>query len=70
MHQPLQVYYPEWNSRYCENQDLARETRAKVLKHAADEGALLLPAHFGDPYAGYVRPASSGYRFEPVVWSK
>lgn len=70
MHQPLQILHPEWNSRYCENQDLARETRAKVLKHAADEGALLLPAHFGAPHAGYIRRAGEGYRFEPAAWTK
>jgi glyoxylase-like metal-dependent hydrolase (beta-lactamase superfamily II) len=66
MHQPIQIYYPDWNSKYCENQDLAAETRAKVLKHAAAEGALLLPAHFCGPKCGYVRPApGGGYAFEP-----
>ena len=66
MHQPIQILYPEWNSKYCENQDMARETRAKVLKHAADEGALLLPSHFGRPFGGYVRRDGDGYRFEPA----
>ncbi|SEQ23271.1 Glyoxylase, beta-lactamase superfamily II [Faunimonas pinastri] len=66
MHQPLQVSYPDWNSRYCEDQDLARLTRAKILDQAAREGALLLPAHFGQPYAGYVRRDGDRYRFEPV----
>ncbi len=66
MHQPIQILYPEWNSKYCENQDMARETRAKVLKHAADEGALLLPSHFGRPFGGYVRRDGGGYRFEPA----
>jgi glyoxylase-like metal-dependent hydrolase (beta-lactamase superfamily II) len=65
MHQPIQVYHPDWNSKYCENQPLARETRAKVLKHAADEGALFLPAHFNTPYCGYVRSGAGGYVFEP-----
>lgn len=66
MHQPLQIHHPDWNSKYCENQDLARETRARVLKHAVDEGALLLPSHFGAPYCGYVRNApGGGYRFGP-----
>ncbi len=66
MHQPIQILYPEWNSKYCENQDMARETRAKVLKHAADEGALLLPSHFGRPFGGYARRDGAGYRFEPA----
>ena len=65
MHNPIQIYYPEWNSKYCENQPLARETRAKVLKHAADEGSLLFAGHFGSPYCGYVRRSASGYAFEP-----
>lgn len=66
MHQPIQVHYPDWNSKYCENQALARETRAKLLRHAADEGALILPAHFNRPYCGYVRRGSGGYVFEPA----
>ncbi len=65
MHQPIQIHYPAWNSKYCENQDLAAETRAKVLRHAADVGALLLPAHFCGPTCGYARPVSGGgYAFE------
>lgn len=66
MHNPIQIYYPEWNSKYCENQDLARETRAKVLRHAADAGSLILPGHFGAPHCGYVRRAGDGYVFEPA----
>ena len=65
LHQPIQISYPDWNSKYCENQPLARETRAKVLKHAADEGALLLPSHFNTPHCGYVRSGANGYVFEP-----
>ena len=62
MHQPIQVYYPEWNSKYCENKQLAAETRAKVLSHAAEEKALLLPAHYVFPYGTYVERAGDGYR--------
>lgn len=62
MHQPIQIYHPDWNSKYCENQDLAAETRAKVLAHAADENALLLPAHYVSPYGAYVARSGSGYR--------
>ncbi len=58
-----------WNSTYCFYQDLAAETRAKVLTHAASAGALLLPAHFCGPACGYIRPATDGYSFEPpAVW--
>lgn len=65
MHNPIQIRYPDWNSKYCENQDLARETRAKVLRHAADNGSLIFPGHFGSPHCGYVRRAGDGYVFEP-----
>ena len=65
MHNPIQIYHPEWNSKFCEDQDLARRTRAKVLSHAADNGSLILPGHFGHPYCGYVRRAQNGYVFEP-----
>lgn len=64
MHNPVQIYHPDWNSKYCENQPLARETRADVLKHAADNGTLLIPGHFGKPHCGYVRREGDGYRFE------
>lgn len=65
MHNPVQIHYPDWNSKYCENQDQARETRAKVLKHAADHGTLLFAGHFGFPHCGYVRRSGDGYVFEP-----
>jgi hypothetical protein len=65
MHNPMQIRYPSWNSKYCENQELAAATRARVLQQAADQGALILPAHFGSPYCGYVRPGAGGYVFEP-----
>lgn len=65
MHQPIQVYNPQWSSKYCEDKAVATETRAKVLEHAADTGCLILPAHFGGTHCGYVRRDGSGYAYEP-----
>lgn len=65
MHNPIQVSHPDWNSKYCENQDLAAETRARVLRHATENESLILPGHFNKPYSGYVRQGSGGYVFEP-----
>ncbi|MGR3493650.1 MBL fold metallo-hydrolase [Citreimonas sp.] len=65
MHQPIQVYNPGWSSKYCEDPDLATETRAKILAHAADTGCLILPAHFGGTHCGYVRRDGDGYAYEP-----
>lgn len=66
LHQPIQVYFPQWNSRYCEDQDVARQTRAGVFARAVDEKALLLPAHFGGLHGGYIERADAGFRFLPL----
>ena len=40
------------------------ESRAAVLKRAAERGALIMPMHLGSPYCGYVRRQGDGYVFE------
>lgn len=65
MHQPIQIHYPQVNSKYCEDQDVARKTRAELLAYAADHHALLLPGHFAAPHCGYVERDGAGYRFAP-----
>lgn len=66
MNQPIQIYAPEINSWFCEEPEIARATRRRVLESCADTGALLLPTHFGYPHAGYVRREGDGFRFEPA----
>ncbi|MBX3497886.1 MAG: MBL fold metallo-hydrolase [Alphaproteobacteria bacterium] len=61
-HHPLQVFFPEWNSAFCEDEDGARATRRRVLGSVASDGSLLMPAHFGAPHA--VRVKAKGDRFE------
>lgn len=63
-HNPMQIVYPDLNSGYCIWADKARQTRRAMLEDLAQSGALLLPVHFGQPYAGYVRREQGGYRFE------
>ncbi len=46
MHTPLQVMHPEHDSCFCENPDEAKATRRRLLSWAADNNALVLPAHF------------------------
>jgi glyoxylase-like metal-dependent hydrolase (beta-lactamase superfamily II) len=67
MNQPIQIYAPELNSWFCEEPEVARATRLRLLEDCARTGALLLPGHFGYPHAGYVRRDGEGYRFEPAV---
>lgn len=66
LHQPMQVYRPEWNSRFCEQGETARATRRRVLDYCADRNALLMPAHFGAPHCGRIRRSSAGYAFAPA----
>lgn len=46
MHHPIQALYPNWNSRACEDADLARQTRRAFLERTADTGITVLPGHF------------------------
>lgn len=62
LHTPLQVVHWEVNSRPCEDKVQARKSRYEVLSFCAEHDALLLPMHFGPPYASRIRRAS-GDRF-------
>lgn len=64
MHQPIQVYRPEWNSRFCEDAEEARRSRRWVLEHCEDTGALLLPAHFAGSFAGHVSRRGDGFAWQ------
>ncbi len=65
MHQPIQIYYPDWNSKYCEDQALAPVARRRVLDYCADAGCLMLPAHFGPPFCGRVTRNGDRFAFVP-----
>lgn len=65
-HNPMQIVQPQINSGYCIWPDQARKARLSMLDQLARSEALLLPVHFGRPYAGYVRRQGSGYAFEPA----
>ncbi|MFF5253123.1 MBL fold metallo-hydrolase [Streptomyces leeuwenhoekii] len=47
LHSPVQVLEPDSNSCFCEDPAQARATRRKVLGWAADNNALVVPAHLG-----------------------
>lgn len=65
MHHPLQIRFPEWNSRLCEDGENARKTRRRILEHCAAHGSLLLPAHFAAPHYGRVCRSGNSYAFVP-----
>jgi glyoxylase-like metal-dependent hydrolase (beta-lactamase superfamily II) len=61
IHHPLQIYMPQWNSRFCTFQDQARATRRKILEHCVESGALLFPTHFGAPHVTAIDAAGQGF---------
>jgi len=66
MHHPLQILNPDWNSIFCEDAKLARTARLHVLARAADEDAVLVPAHFVGEHVVRVRRDSQGFRPMPA----
>ena len=58
----MQVPLWKWNSCFCEDRDLARQSRHTLLADCVEQGALLMPAHFAPPHAAYVK--DKGDRFE------
>jgi glyoxylase-like metal-dependent hydrolase (beta-lactamase superfamily II) len=66
LHQPIQIYRPKWNSRFCELPEAAVATRAALLEEAAERDAVIFPSHFGAPHAGRVTRRPGGYAFAPL----
>jgi glyoxylase-like metal-dependent hydrolase (beta-lactamase superfamily II) len=46
MHQPLQVFRPDWNSAFCKNPVRAADSRRWLLEHAAETRSTAFTAHF------------------------
>ncbi|MEU0335058.1 MBL fold metallo-hydrolase [Streptomyces sp. NPDC006193] len=62
VHSPVQILRPECNSCFCLDPAQAARTRWRVLERAAEERALVVPAHFGGAGAVEVRAAAHGFR--------
>jgi glyoxylase-like metal-dependent hydrolase (beta-lactamase superfamily II) len=54
VHHGIQLFHPEWNSFACLDAEGARKSRRRMLERCAGAGALLMPAHFGAPFACHV----------------
>ncbi|MFE6483077.1 MBL fold metallo-hydrolase [Streptomyces sp. NPDC057757] len=61
LHSPVQILEPDSNSCFCEDPAQARATRRKVLGWAADNNALVIPAHLGGHGAAEVERDGSGF---------
>lgn len=62
LHHPLQILNPDWNSIFCEHAEQARAARRHVLSRAADEEAVLVPAHFAGDHAVRISRSGDGFR--------
>jgi glyoxylase-like metal-dependent hydrolase (beta-lactamase superfamily II) len=67
MHTPLQVMHPEHYSCFCEDPATAEATRRTFLGWAADNNALVIPAHFSGHSA--LEVARRGSSFEIARWA-
>lgn len=65
-HQPMQVYRPNWSSRFCERPEVANATRRALFDEAAETNAVLFPAHAGVPHAGRVIRKGTDFSFVPL----
>jgi len=68
-HHPLQITAPELHLGGCDNLTNAIATRRALRSRLFDERALMVPAHFPSPHAGYVSRSDDEYRFAPLeIW--
>lgn len=63
MHHPLQVYYPELNSMYCEFGGSARASRLWALHYAAQRQATWFSTHFADSSVGRVTQDGNSFHW-------
>jgi glyoxylase-like metal-dependent hydrolase (beta-lactamase superfamily II) len=68
-HHPLQIVYPELHMPGCDDLAMAIETRRRVAALCADRNALMIPAHFPTPHAGYARRKHGEMTFVPLAAS-
>jgi len=67
LHSPTQVLRPDWNSCFCEDPTMAAKSRRTVLSWAADNNALLIPAHWSGYHGAEI--AHDGDDFAIKGWA-
>ena len=65
MHHPVQFAEPDWDEIGDTDAALARETRHRMIRRAAESGALVIGAHFPSRPAGRVVADGTAWRFVP-----
>ena len=64
IHSPVQVLRPDWSSAFCTDAEEAADTRRTLLECAAEDGTVLVPAHFRN--CGCTRIARDGEGYRPI----
>jgi len=67
LHHAVQVAHPEWNSRFCWDQEMSRASRQKFVDQKADTDTLILAAQFPSPTAGRIVGNGDRCKFSPVT---
>ncbi len=65
-HHPLQMVDPTLHFMGCDDLAMAIATRRHVIDSCVEREALVIPAHFSAPHAGWIRRQSDGTVFEPI----
>ncbi len=66
IHSPVQVFQPQWSSAFCSDPEMSARTRHALLQRSADEGTLLLPAHFRGVFGMRAQRTNGGFRPDMV----
>lgn len=67
VHVPVQFLEPDYSSCLCEDPATATATRLQILGWAADNGALVMPAHVAG--TGGVELTRDGTKFAIKQWA-
>lgn len=65
-HHPLELLHPELDGGSCEDIAMTVATRRGLIEKFVATGALIVPAHFAAPHAGFVRDEGGARRFVPL----
>jgi glyoxylase-like metal-dependent hydrolase (beta-lactamase superfamily II) len=68
-HHPIELIHPEIDARTCEDFAQTLVTRRQLADRFVATGALVIPAHFAEPHAGFLREEAGGRVFEPLTRS-
>jgi glyoxylase-like metal-dependent hydrolase (beta-lactamase superfamily II) len=66
-HHPIELLHPELDANTCEDFSLTLATRRRLIAKFIERGALIVPAHFAAPHAGYLREENGERWFEPLA---